>query len=99
MWVYVVSVPLDDPWKEEGGAAERLPERVRVREGLAGVPGSVALNVWFPMTVLRLDGCDAREVEVSVRNDMSLLCFESLRGSVTRSGGDDTIEYMLIVSA
>ena len=58
----------------------------------------MALKVWLPMTVRRLKVEDMREAEVSVRREMSLLCFESLRGSVARSGGLEAMEYMLIVS-
>ena len=93
MWVYDVSTPFA-PWKEDGGAA-RLPERVRGRED---VPGSVALNVWFPITVRRANVCDSREAEDSVRRDRSLLCLDSFLGSVARSAGEETIEYTLIVS-
>ena len=45
MWVYVDSIPLDEPGKEEGGAV-RLPDRVLVRDAASdGGPGSVAENV------------------------------------------------------
>ena len=89
MWVYVDSTPLEDePGKDDGGAAERLPDRVRVR----GTPGSVGVKVWFPITVRRAKVWDSREEDGSVRSERSLVCLDNFRGSVTRSGGLDTIE-------
>ena len=99
IWVYVDSIPLDEPGKAEGGAV-RLPDRVLVREALicGDGPGSVAENVWFPMIVRRLYVWDIREEDVSVRREISLVCFASFRGRVTRSAGVETTEYTLIVS-
>ena len=53
MWVYVDSIPLDEPGNAEGGA-DRLPDRVRGRELLACKVGSVVVNVWVPITVRRV---------------------------------------------
>ena len=46
IWVYVDSIPLEEPGKDEGGAA-RLPDLVLVRDAVAvkDGPGSVAANV------------------------------------------------------
>lgn len=74
-------------WYEEGGAV-RLPECVLEREG----PGSVALKVWAPMTFLRENVRDNLVEAASVPNELSLGCFNSVRGSVACSDGDVTME-------
>ena len=50
----------------------------------------------MPITVRRLYDCDIRaDIDVSVRKEISLVCFESFRGNVMRSAGVDTMEYTL----
>ena len=66
----------------------RLPERVREREG----PGSVALKVWAPMTFLRENVRDSLVDAASVPRQLSLACFDSVRGSVACSAGTVTTE-------